>query len=100
MNRMHNPPHPGELLKEWLAGVSVTRAAEALNVTRAHLSRILNGHAGVSADMALRLSTALGTTPELWLNLQQAHDLWLASCRPMPAVERLRIESDAVPTGA
>ncbi len=97
MNRMHNPPHPGELLREWLSGVSITRAADALGVTRAHLSRIVNGHAGVSADMALRLSAALGTTPELWLNLQQVYDLWQASLRPMPEVERLSLTTQAAP---
>lgn len=89
MSRMHNPAHPGEVLKEWLTGISVTTAAAKLGVTRAHLSRILNGHAGISADMALRLADALGTSPESWLAMQAAHDLWLAQQRPRPRVERL-----------
>ncbi|SFN84920.1 addiction module antidote protein, HigA family [Formivibrio citricus] len=89
MSRMHNPAHPGEVLKEWLEGVSVTDAAAKLGVTRAHLSRILNGHAGISADMALRLAACLGTSPEVWLGMQQAYDLWQAEQKPRPNVERL-----------
>ena len=77
--RMFNPPHPGTVLREYLGGVSVTAAAEHLGVTRAALSRILNGSAGISADMALRLSDALGTTPELWIGMQSQYDLWRAS---------------------
>ena len=65
MSRMHNPPHPGEVLQEWLSGVSVTQAAAQLGVTRASLSRILHGHAGISADMALRLAALLGTSPDI-----------------------------------
>ena len=64
--RMHNPPHPGSVLRDYLQGVSVTNAARHLGVTRVALSRILNGSAGISADMALRLSDALGTSPDLW----------------------------------
>jgi antitoxin HigA-1 len=89
MGRMFNPPHPGEVLQEWLANISVTEAAKQLGVTRAHLSRILHGHAGISADMALRLSAALGTSPELWLGLQQSHDLWQAMQQPRPEIGRL-----------
>jgi antitoxin HigA-1 len=89
MSRMHNPPHPGAVLQEWLADVSVTKAAALLGVTRAYLSRILHGHAGISADMALRLSDLLGTSAELWLGMQSAYDLWQASQRPRPTVQRL-----------
>ena len=60
--QMHNPPHPGEVLREWLEGVTVTDAAERLGVTRAALSRVLNGAAGISPEMDLRLHKALGTT--------------------------------------
>ena len=79
MTRQHNPPHPGEVLRElWLEplGASVTDAAKALNVSRKTLSAILNGRQRVTAEMALRLSIALGTTPEMWINLQTARDLW------------------------
>ena len=78
--KMHNPPHPGEVLKALCLeplGLSVTRAAEALGVSRKTLSAILNGRAGISAEMALRLSKAFGTTPESWLNQQMHYDLWL-----------------------
>lgn len=80
MNTMHNPPHPGEILREWLTGISVTQAAKNLGVTRAALSRVLNGAAGVSADMDVRLSKALGTTPGHWYGLQADFDMWKA-CR-------------------
>jgi len=89
MNRMHNPAHPGEVLQDWLEGISVTDAARKLGVTRPALSRILHGHAGISADMALRLAESLGTSPELWLNMQTAWDLWQAEQRPRPHVEKL-----------
>jgi antitoxin HigA-1 len=76
--KMHNPPHPGEVLKELCLeplGLSVTRAAEALGVSRKTLSAILNGRAGISPEMALRLSKAFGTSPESWLNQQMHYDL-------------------------
>lgn len=75
---MHNPPHPGEVLREWLTGISVTAAAKHLGVTRVALSRVLNGSAGISADMDLRLSRALGTTPGSWYGMQADYDLWQA----------------------
>ncbi|WII96002.1 HigA family addiction module antitoxin [Moraxella haemolytica] len=79
MMKMHNPPHPGLLLKEYIATMTVTEMASRLGVTRANLSRILNGKQGISADMALRISHLLpNTTPSLWLNMQQAYDLWQA----------------------
>ncbi len=86
MSRMHNPAHPGTVLKEWLAGISVTLAAQRLGITRAYLSRILNGHASISADMALRLAALLGTSPDMWLNMQSAYDLWQAAQQPRPAI--------------
>ncbi len=75
---MHNPPHPGEVLRGLYLeplDLSVTRAAEALGVARKTLSAILNGRAGVSPEMAVRLAAAFGTTAEMWLNLQQQLDL-------------------------
>lgn len=88
--RMHNPPHPGSVLRDYLAGLSVTDAAAHLRVTRAALSRILNGSAGISADMALRLADALGTSPDLWASMQSQYDLWRASQRRRTKVVRLR----------
>jgi addiction module HigA family antidote len=88
---MHNPPHPGEILKELCLeplGVSVTRAAEALGVSRKTLSSILNGRAGISPEMAIRLSKALGTSPESWLNQQMQYDLWVTE----QSVGELKVE--------
>ena len=79
--QMHNPPHPGEVLREFCLepmGLSVTEAADALGVSRKTLSSILNGRAGISPEMAIRLSKAFDTSPESWLNQQQQYDLWQA----------------------
>lgn len=79
--KMHNPPHPGEVLRELCLeplGLSVTAAAEALGVSRKTLSFILNGRSGVSPEMAVRLSIAFGTSAESWMNQQTLYDLWLA----------------------
>ncbi|MBZ0223370.1 MAG: HigA family addiction module antidote protein [Dokdonella sp.] len=81
MATMHNPPHPGEVLREWLTEITVTEAANRLGVTRVALSRVLNGSAAVSADMDLRLSKALGTTPGSWYAMQADYDLWQAQRR-------------------
>lgn len=89
MSIMYNAPHPGEVLKEYLDEISVTNAAKALSVTRANLSRILNGHTGISADMAIRLATALNTSPEFWLNLQVQYDLWIASQHERPNIQSI-----------
>jgi addiction module HigA family antidote len=87
--RMHNPPHPGLVLRDYLGSLSVTDAARHLGVTRVALSRVLNGAAGISAEMALRLSEALGTTPELWLGMQTQYDLWQVSKKRRRKVARL-----------
>jgi len=92
--RMHNPPHPGSVLREYLGGMSVTDAARHLGVTRAALSRILNGSAGISAGMALKLSDALGTSPDLWIGMQAQYDLWRASQRHHKRVMPLRLGAD------
>ena len=79
--QMHNPPHPGEVIRGLCLEpleISVTDAAEALGVARKTLSAILNGRAGISPEMALRLSIAFNTSPESWLNQQIQYDLWLA----------------------
>lgn len=92
MSRMHNPAHPGAVLKDgWPEGVTITDAAKQLDVTRATLSRILNGHAALSADMALRLQDWLGIDALMWLRMQAAYDLWQAeNDTQRPAVERLK----------
>lgn len=78
---MHNPPHPGETLKEDVLpalGLTVTQAAEQLGVARVTLSRMINGRAAISADMAIRLAQWLGGSAEVWLRLQLQYDLWHA----------------------
>jgi len=87
---MHNPAHPGEVLREYLPeGLAVTEAAKRLGVTRQALSALLNGRAGVSAEMALRLEAALGTSAEMWLEMQAGYDLWQARQHGRPKVERI-----------
>jgi addiction module HigA family antidote len=89
MAQMHNPAHPGIVLQEWLEGVSVTEAARKLGVTRTALSRILHGHAAISIDMALRLAESLSTSPDLWIGMQTVFDIWQASKKPRPVVEKI-----------
>jgi len=89
MNRMHNPAHPGVVLREYLGDISVTQAAAALGVTRAALSRILNASAGISADKALRLEAALGTSAEIWASMQSQYEIWIASQNSRPAIKPL-----------
>lgn len=88
--RMKNPAHPGRVLREYLGDLSVTEAASRLRVTRTALSRILNGSAGISADMALRLRDALGTSAEMWINMQAQYDLWQAEKKPRPVIVSFR----------
>ena len=78
---MHNPPHPGEVLKLYVDATNKTigEVAEALGINRKTLSLILNGHASVTAEMALRFSAAFGTTAQFWLNQQKSYDLWQAT---------------------
>jgi len=93
MTRMHNPPHPGEILKKDVLPeleLSVTEAARQLRVTRVALSRILNGKAAISPEMAIRLSVWLGTSAEVWLRMQVAHDLWQAGKKRRPRIARAR----------
>jgi addiction module HigA family antidote len=81
---MHNPPHPGEILRNLCLeplGLSVTDAAKALGVSRKTLSAVLNGRAGISPEMAVRLSIAFDTSSESWLNQQIQYDLWRAEKR-------------------
>ena len=78
---MHNPPHPGEVIRELCLrplNLSVTDAAKALNVTRKSLSELLNGRSGISPEMAIRLSIAFNTSADSWMNQQAQYDLWRA----------------------
>jgi addiction module HigA family antidote len=87
---MYNPAHPGEVLREYLPeDMTVTDAARRLGVTRQAFSALFNGRAGVSAEMALRLSQALNTSAEMWLSMQLAYDLWQAKQKPRPKVSRI-----------
>jgi addiction module HigA family antidote len=77
--KMHNPAHPGMLIADQMGDRTITELAKHLRVTRAALSRIINGRAAVSAEMALRLEDAFGIKADLWLRLQNQRDLWMAS---------------------
>ena len=79
---MHNPAHPGTVLKElWLEplGLTLTRAALRLGVTRKTISKIVNGHGAITPEMALRLEIVFGTSAQTWMNMQTAYDLWRLS---------------------
>ena len=90
MSRMFNPPHPGSVLQEYLPErLSITEAAQKLGVSRQAMSPIINGRAGISAEMAVRLSKALGTSPDLWLGMQMQYDLWQAKRNPPKGVQKL-----------
>lgn len=81
MSRMYNPPHPGEVLRDGVfagTGITVTAFSKRLGVTRVALSNVLNGKAGISAAMAVRLAAALGGNAESWLHMQANYDLWQA----------------------
>jgi antitoxin HigA-1 len=90
---MHNPAHPGAVLKEWLADISVTAAAKRLGVSRLSLSKVLNENGGISPDMDLRLSKALGTSQGFWYRMQAQWDMarakrrFKAKVKPIPRAE-------------
>lgn len=84
MGRMHNPPHPGEVIRDGVfaeSGMTVIEFARRLGISRVALSRVLHGHAAVSPLMAIRLSDALGGSAESWLHLQADYDIWQARQR-------------------
>jgi addiction module HigA family antidote len=95
--RMFNPPHPGAMLREFMGRkVTVTALAEHLGMTRANLSMILNGRAGISALVALKLSEAFPQwEPEFWLTLQSNYDLWQASQVKRAKIRPIRISTQA-----
>jgi antitoxin HigA-1 len=82
-----NPCHPGEVLKDYLGDMTVKEAAKRLGVTRPNLSRIINGRAGISAEMGVRLAKAMPyTSPEFWLKMQLNYDLWKARKNRLPKI--------------
>ena len=91
IEHMHNPPHLGKILRDALGDMDVTTAAKKLHVSRTTLSRILNGAAGISAEMSLRLSVALGTHDSLWYELQMGYDIWQAAQKKRPKIERFNV---------
>ncbi len=93
---MQNPPHPGEIVRwECLEplGLTVTKAAKGLGVTRQALSDLVNERAGISVEMSIRLSKAFGSSPETWLGMQTAYDLWQARDR----ADQIKVERFATP---
>ena len=93
--RMHNPAHPGRLIAEYMENRSVTEVAKHIGVTRVALSRVLNGKAAISAEMALRLSAAFGVDPDLLLRMQVQRDLWVASQKKLPKISRMEMGAAA-----
>lgn len=90
MTRMHNPPHPGEVLADTvLQNMTVTELASRLGVSRVALSRVVNGRAAVSAELAIRLARLLGGSAESWLRMQVSYDLWRAEKKRRPKIEPL-----------
>ncbi|MGP8174727.1 MAG: HigA family addiction module antitoxin [Terracidiphilus sp.] len=88
--RMYNPPHPDEVIREYLGEMTVTAAAQHLGVIRVTFSRVLNGKAAVSPEMAVRLAAAFGTSsPEVWLRMQAQYDLWQVGKRSKIRVDVL-----------
>jgi len=87
---MYNPAHPGQVLTDYLEGRSVTEVARHIGVSRVSLSRILNEQAGISAEMSLKLSEALGTSPDFWFKMQAQYDFWQASRKRRKKVAPLK----------
>lgn len=95
MTRMHNPPHPGEVLKEYLGELTVSDIAAHIGVSRITLQRILNGTSGISIDMAFRLGEAFGNSPELWAGMQLQYDLYQAGRIKRPQIGRIPLGEPA-----
>jgi addiction module HigA family antidote len=94
MSKMHNPAHPGAVLREWIpAQMSVTQAALALKINRVTLSNLLNGRGNITPNIALRLAAWLGTSAEMWINMQVQFDLWIARQQRRPTIKPLAREA-------
>ncbi|MCD5363551.1 HigA family addiction module antitoxin [Chromobacterium aquaticum] len=92
MASMFSPPHPGELLSEWiegLDGMNITQFAKAIHITRAQLSRIIHGHAAITPEIAVRLELALGTSSAMWIGMQGEYDVWQARQSERPAIQQI-----------
>jgi addiction module HigA family antidote len=93
MSRMHNPPHPGAILQDTVlradGGITLTAFAENLRMSRVALSRVVNGHAAISAELAIRLAIALGGSAESWLRMQVTYDLWHAAKKKRPKIAKI-----------
>ena len=92
MSQMHDPPHAGEILQDTvLQEMTVTEFAKRLSVSRVALSRVVNGRAAVSAELAIRLAAALGGSAETWMRMQVAYDLWHAQKKKRPKIRPIEI---------
>lgn len=88
-----SPPHPGEILSEFYfepLGLTVSEASTRLMITRPNLSSIVNGKAGLSAFMAVKLSKAFNTSPQYWMNIQASHDLWQVMQKKKEAISKVK----------
>jgi len=90
-SEMYNPAHPGQVLRDYLEGHNITHVARHIGVSRVTLSKILNCRTGITADMSLRLSAALGTHPSYWFDMQSNYDMWQARNRKRPRIRPLKI---------
>jgi addiction module HigA family antidote len=96
MSQMHDPPHPGEILEDTvLRELSVTELANRLSVSRVALSRVVNGRAAVSAELAIRLAAALGGSAETWMRMQVTYDLWHAQKKKRPKIRPIELRQTA-----
>lgn len=92
MSQMHDPPHPGEILQDTiLREMTVTDFAKRLSVSRVALSRVINGRAAVSAELAIRLAAALGGSAETWMRMQVSYDLWHAQKKKRPKIRPIEL---------
>lgn len=92
MSQMHDPSHPGEILEDTvLREMSVTELAKRLSVSRVALSRVVNGRAAVSAELAIRLAAALGGSAETWMRMQVTYDLWHAQKKKRPKIRPIEL---------
>jgi addiction module HigA family antidote len=100
MSRMHNPPHPGAVLQDTVlradGGITLTEFAKRLCVSRVALSRVVHGHAAISAELAIRLASALGGSAESWLRMQLTHDLWHATKKKRPKIAKMDLQPSRV----